>query len=223
MLEYLHAFARTFQLGEVPDYAQPLEDSVASMAARMGVSPLELAYDLLLERDGHAILFVAVGNYAHGNLDAVTAMLKDENTILGLGDGGAHYGVICDAGYPTFMLTYWGRDKEGEQFPVQRLIQRLTQEPAQFVGLNDRGLLRPGYKADVNLIDHAAMRLHAPKPVFDLPAGGRRLVQEADGYVATFVSGAMTYRAGQPTAAMPGRLVRGPQVATSVPGAAIVA
>lgn len=138
-------------------------------------------------------------------------MLKGENTVLGLGDGGAHYGVISDAGYPTFMLTYWARDKDGERIALPSLIRGLTSVPAQFVGLNDRGLLSPGYKADINLIDFEKLHLHPPQPVFDLPSGGRRLIQPADGYVATFVSGVKTYQHGQFSGALPGRLVRGPQ------------
>jgi len=211
LLEYLHAFERMFVLGDPPDYVQPLERSIAGMAREAGTGPLEVAYDLLTANAGKTILFVAVGNYADGNLDAVGAMLKGENTVLGLGDGGAHYGVISDAGYPTFMLTYWARDKDGERIALPSLIRGLTSVPAQFVGLNDRGLLSPGYKADINLIDFEKLHLHAPQPVFDLPSGGRRLIQPADGYVATFVSGVKTYQHGQFSGALPGRLVRGPQ------------
>lgn len=222
LLEYLHAFKRMFVLGDPPDYIQPLERSIAGMAERAGISPLELAYDLLVVGDGQTMLFVAVGNYADGNLDAVTAMLKAENTLMGLGDGGAHYGVICDAGYPTFMLTYWARDKDGERIALKDLVQGLTSIPAQFVGLKDRGLLRPGYKADVNLIDFDKLHLHAPRPVFDLPAGGRRLIQPAEGYVATFVSGVQTYQDGEFTGALPGRLVRGPQKVGDIPADRLV-
>ncbi len=211
LLEYIQAFQRIYALGDPPNYAQPPEASLAAIAESRGVSPLAVAYDLLLDRDGQAILFVAVGNYADGDLDAVTRLLTDENTIMGLGDGGAHYGVICDAGYPTFMLTWWGRDKEGLRLEVPGLIHGLTQAPAEFIGLHDRGLLAPGYKADINLIDFERLHLHAPHPVCDLPSGGRRLIQDADGYVATFVNGEMTYSMGQPTEALPGRLVRGPQ------------
>ena len=211
LLEYLRAFERMFVLGDPPDYVQPLDRSIAAMAKRAGISPLELSYDLLIADGGGTILFVAVGNYADGNLDAVSAMLKAENTIMGLGDGGAHYGVISDAAYPTFMLTYWARDKDGERIALPWIIQGLSSKPAQFVGLNDRGFLRRGYKADINLIDFEKLCLHAPQPVFDLPSGGRRLIQPSNGYVATFVSGVQTYENGNFTGALPGRLVRGPQ------------
>lgn len=211
LLEYLHAFHRMFELGNPPNYAPSPDNSIAAIAERRGISPLEVAYDMLLAGEGNAILFVPVGNYVDGNLDAVTRLLKDDNTIMGLGDGGAHYGVICDAGYPTFMLTYWGRDKEGERLALPRIIKGLTRDPADFVGLRDRGRIAPGYKADINVIDFEKLHLHAPRPVFDLPANGRRMVQDADGYVATLVNGQVTYREGVPTQALPGSLVRGPQ------------
>jgi len=211
LLDYLHAFHRIFDLGNPPNYAPAPDTSIAAIAGRKGVSPLEVAYDMLLERDGNAILFVPVGNYADGNLDAVTRLLTNENTIMGLGDGGAHYGVICDAGYPTFMLTYWGRDKDGLKLALPRIIKGLTRDPAEFIGLRDRGRIAPGYKADLNVIDFERLHLHVPRPVFDLPANGRRMVQDADGYVATIVSGQVTYRNGKPTDALPGKLVRGPQ------------
>ena len=211
LLDYLHAFHRIFELGDPPNYAPPPDTSIAAMAERKGVDALEVAYDLLLKKDGNAVLFVPVGNYADGNLDAVTRLLTDDNTIMGLGDGGAHYGVICDAGYPTFMLTYWGRDKAGLKLPVAQIIKGLTCDTAEFIGLHDRGRIAPGYKADINIIDFDRLRLHAPRPVFDLPANGRRLVQDADGYAATIVSGEITYEDGKPTQALPGKLVRGPQ------------
>lgn len=211
LLDYLHAFHRIYPLGDPPNYAPAQETSVASVAERLGVSTFEVAYDMLLENDGNAILFVPVGNYADGNLDAVTRLLTDDHTIMGLGDGGAHYGVICDAAYPTFMMTYWARDKEGTRLPLPRIIKGLTRDTAEFIGLRDRGRLAPGYKADINVIDFERLHLHAPRPVFDLPADGRRLIQDADGYVATVVSGQITYRDGMPTQALPGSLVRGPQ------------
>lgn len=218
LLDYLHAFDRIFPLGDPPNYAPPPETSISAMAKRQGISPLEVAYDLLLEQGGHALLFVTVGNYADGDLDAVTRLVTDRHNLWGLGDGGAHYGVICDAGYSTFMLTFWGRDKDGPRLGLAELIHRLCRVPAEFVGLKDRGLLAPGHKADINIIDFERLHLHAPQPVFDLPSGGRRLIQKADGYVATFVNGEMTYRDGIATEALPGRLVRGPQEAATAPG-----
>lgn len=214
LLDYLHAFDKIFPLGNPPNYAPAPETSIAAMAKSRGMPALDLAYDLLLEQDGHALLFVTVGNYADGNLDAVTRLVTDRHNIWGLGDGGAHYGVICDAGSPTFMLTFWGRDKEGQRVELPELINRLSRVPAEFVGLNDRGLIAPGHKADINVIDFEGLHLHAPHPVFDLPSGGRRLIQKADGYLATFVNGEITYRNGIATDALPGRLVRGPQHAT---------
>lgn len=213
LLDYIQAFQRTFLLGDPPVYAPPPEASIAAIAERQGVSPLEVAYDMLLRNEGTAILFVTVGNYAEGNLDAVTQLLTDKNTIMGLGDGGAHYGVISDAAYPTFMLTYWCRDKDGLRLALPEVIAGLTKVPAEFIGFGDRGQLALGYKADINIIDLDRLHLHAPHPVFDLPSGGRRLIQRADGYVATFVDGVITYSEGEHTGALPGKLVRGPQLA----------
>ena len=136
-------------------------------------------------------------------------MITDPNSLIALGDGGAHYGLICDSSFPTFVMTHWTRDRAEGRLPLQWAIAELTDRPAQAVGLGDRGLLRLGYKADVNVIDMAALRLHAPEIAHDLPAGGRRLKQRADGYVATIVSGVVTYRNGTATSALPGRLVRG--------------
>lgn len=213
LLDYIQAFQRTYLLGDPPNYAPPPEASIAAIAERRGISPLEVAYDMLLQDGGKAMLFVTVGNYADGNLDAVTRLLTDKNTIMGLGDGGAHYGIISDAAYPTFMLTYWCRDKEGLRLGAPEVIEGLTRIPAEFIGFRDRGRIVPGYKADINIIDFDRLHLHAPHPVFDLPSGGRRLIQKADGYVATFVDGVMTYSEGDPSGALPGKLVRGPQPA----------
>ena len=185
--------------------------SVAGRAIAGGVSPKEIAYDLLLEDDGHAVLFVAVANYVDGNLDSALELARHPHTILGLGDGGAHYGLICDAGYPTFMLTYWTRDRStGERMSVPEVVKALSHDTASAVGLSDRGLIAPGYKADLNIIDYDRLHVHAPRVKYDLPAGGRRITQAASGYAVTIVSGIVTYRDGEPTGALPGRLVRGP-------------
>jgi len=200
-----------FPLADPPDYAPPLERSVAAQARARGVSPAEVAYDLLLENDGKGMLYITLGNYHDGRLDALHELLERPDTVLGLGDGGAHYSAICDASYPTFFLTYWARDRRGPRLSVGRAVQALARRPAEAVGLRDRGLLRPGYKADINVIDHARLQLHAPQVRYDLPAGGRRLDQAATGYEATIVSGRVIRRQDLPTEAYPGRLVRGAQ------------
>lgn len=202
-------FERMFLLGDVPNYEPRMEDSIASQARRMGISPHELAYDLLLEDDGHAMLYVAVGNYGQGTLDPIREMMLDDCTVLGLGDGGAHYGMICDASFPTFMLTHWVRDRATGRLPLPWVIKALSRDPALAVGLNDRGTIATGMKADLNVIDLDRLRLHKPTVTHDLPAGGRRLAQGADGFCATIVSGVPIQRDGIITGLLPGRLVRG--------------
>jgi N-acyl-D-amino-acid deacylase len=207
-------FAKYFRLGDPPDYEPAPETSIAARAQRAGKSAAELTYDLLLERNGREMLYVPFSNYASYNLDAVREMMTDTTTTLGLSDGGAHCGLICDASMPTYLLTHWVRDRSrGERLPVEFVVKRQTADTAKLYGLNDRGRLKPGFKADVNAIDLDGLRLHAPEMVFDLPAGGRRLIQRVDGYKHTVVSGEVTYQDGQPTGAMPGRLIRGPQPA----------
>ena len=202
-----------FPFGDPPNYEPPLETSIAAQARAKGVPPEDIAYDLLLEKDGRAMLYVALGNYQDGKLDAVLDMMKHPHTVVGLGDGGAHYGVICDASYPTFMLTYWTRDRQGERMSLASAVRALAHEPARTLGLNDRGLIKTGYKADLNVIDYDRLALHAPEIKFDLPAGGRRLDQGATGYDATIVSGRVIRAVDQPTGNLPGRLVRGAQAA----------
>jgi len=206
-------FERMFPFRDPPDYEPPLSHSIAARARAEGKTALELAYDLLLEENGHAKLYVILTNYAAGNLDCVLEMMQSSETVLGLGDGGAHYGMICDSGYPTFLLTHWSRDRRGARLPLPLAIKSLAHDPAAAVGLNDRGVIAPGYKADLNIIDFAALRLPAPVVVNDLPAGGRRLMQDAHGYVATIVSGEIIRRDGAATGKLPGRLVRGAQEA----------
>jgi N-acyl-D-amino-acid deacylase len=190
------------------------EANVAARAAREGKTPEELTYELMLEREGRALLYVPLANYAEYNLDALREMILDPVTTMGLSDGGAHCGLICDASMPTFMLTHWVRDRSrGERLPLELAVKRQTHDTARFYGLNDRGTLRPGMKADVNVIDFDALKLHAPRMVFDLPAGGRRLIQRADGYKYTVASGEVIYENAEATGAMPGQLIRGPQAA----------
>jgi len=205
-------FEHMFLLGDPPDYEQPFERSIASLARARGVSPRELAYDLMLERGGRNTLYVTLCNYVGGSLESSLEMMRHPCAVLGLGDAGAHCGTICDGSYPTFMLTHWVRDRtRGERLPLPWVVKAMTQDTARAIGLLDRGVLAPGYKADLNVFDLDGLRLHPPEVARDLPAGGRRLVQRAEGYEATIVSGEVVYDRGQATDALPGRLVRGPQ------------
>ncbi|MDB5447784.1 MAG: hypothetical protein JWQ97_3101 [Phenylobacterium sp.] len=217
-IKTVNAFRFGYVMGDPPNYEPDPSDMIQNQAALRGLTPHEYAYDLLLENEGRAIIFQPGANYRDGNLDAARVMAAHPHTVLGLGDGGAHYGMICDASFPTFFLQTWVRDAKGaEKVDLSRAIQALTDEPARAVGLADRGRLAPGYKADVNIIDMARLRLHAPDVVYDLPAGGRRLRQGADGYAVTVKNGQVTYRDGQPTGALPGGLVRGAQSAPVAP------
>jgi N-acyl-D-aspartate/D-glutamate deacylase len=202
-----------YPLGDPPNYEPAAEDSIGARARARGVSPLEEAYDRLLDDDGHAMLLVTLANFRDNSLDTVAELIQRDDVVLGLGDGGAHYGMICDASFPTYMLTHWVRDRESGRLSVERAIQELTSVPARIAGLADRGRLAVGFKADVNVIDAQALRLHQPTIKSDLPAGGRRLDQTADGYVATIVSGEVISENGVPTSARPGRLIRGRQAA----------
>lgn len=203
---------RVFRLSEVPDYAPPREQSVTAIAGREGRTPAEVVYDLLLEEEGKALLFAPVVNYLDYDLSACREMIGDPNALFGLGDGGAHVGFITDASFPTFLLSHWARDAE-DRLSIEEIVHRLTLANALAVGLEDRGGIAPGMKADLNVIDMQNLRLRKPYVVHDLPAGGTRLMQKADGLAATIVSGRVTYRKGVATDALPGRLVRGPQSA----------
>ena len=217
LLYLAQAWRWMFPLEDEPDYEPDESTSILARATAKGISPMEEAYDRLLDDDGHAMLFVAMGNYENNSLDTVGELMGRDDIVLGLGDGGAHYGMICDAGFPTFVLTHWTRDRAGGRLSVAEAVKELTSVPARVAGLNDRGRIALGYKADLNLIDYPALKLHRPVITYDLPAGGRRLDQTADGYVATIVSGEVIARDGVPTAARPGRLVRGRQPAPARP------
>jgi N-acyl-D-aspartate/D-glutamate deacylase len=205
----LFPWDHVYRLGDPPDYEPPPEASIASEAARTGVSPEELVYDTALAGD---LLYVPFLNYADGDLEAVRAMLTHPHAVLGLADGGAHVGTICDGSFPTTMLTHWVRDRtRGDRLPLEHVVAMQTSRTAGLVGLLDRGVIAPGMRADLNVVDMEGLRLHAPAIVHDLPAGGRRYVQRADGYLHTIVAGEETYAGGEPTDALPGRLVRGHQ------------
>jgi N-acyl-D-amino-acid deacylase len=198
-----------FPLGDPPDYEPPASASVAAAAEREGRSPQAVVLDWLLEQDGRAFLFAPLASYVDHNLDAIHEMITDPTTVLGLSDGGAHCGLICDVSMPTYLLTHWvsGRTR-GARLGLEEAVSLQTSRTAAAYGFHDRGVLAPGKKADVNLIDLDGMHLHAPRMVNDLPAGGRRLVQRADGYVATVVAGRVTFEGGEATGERPGRLVR---------------
>jgi N-acyl-D-aspartate/D-glutamate deacylase len=198
-----------FPLGEDPDYEPTQDSSVAAEAERRGCAPQEVALEWLLERDGKALFFAPLASYVHYNFDAIREMVSHPATVLGLSDGGAHCGLICDASMTTFNLTHWARDrKRGEKLPLEYVVQQQTQRTAQLYGFDDRGEIKPGKRADLNVIDFDNLRIHAPEMIFDLPAGGRRLVQYVDGYDYTVCAGQVTFESGQPTGARPGRLVR---------------
>jgi N-acyl-D-aspartate/D-glutamate deacylase len=208
------SFQKLFQLGDPPDYEPPPERSIAAIAERERRRPEEIAYDLLLARDGRELLYLPLLNYSDFDFEPIREMLLHPHTVFSLSDGGAHCGLICDAGTPTLLLTHWVRDRRrGPRLPLEYTVHRQTRHTAELYGLHDRGLLAPGMKADVNLIDLDRLALTAPEMVFDLPAGGRRLIQRARGYRATIKSGRVTFQDGEPTGEVPGGLVRGSQPA----------
>ena len=203
---------RTFKLEEPIDYEPSLTSSVSAIAAATRRNPVDLTLEWLLEKNGKAILLHTFENYFDGNLDIVGTLLNDPATICGLADAGAHVGYICDAGSATSMLTHWVRDrKRGPGLPLEYLVKKQTWDTARTYGLNDRGVVAPGYKADFNLIDFANLRVTLPSLIYDLPAGGRRMIQRAEGYRHTFVSGMEVMRDGEISGALPGKLIRGEQ------------
>jgi N-acyl-D-aspartate/D-glutamate deacylase len=204
-------YRRIFPLGAEPDYEPPEELSLEVQASRRGMDPDELALDMLLEDEGRNFLFAPFSNYANFNLDCCQEMMAHDDTLFGLGDGGAHVGIISDASFPTFTLTHWGRDRSHGRFSIEWLVQQLTSTNARAVGLLDRGALVSGLRADINVIDFERLRCERPTMAYDLPAGGKRLLQGARGYTATIVRGQVINRDGESTGAHPGQLIRGPQ------------
>lgn len=203
------AFHKMYLLSNQPDYEPDPSQSAAAEAARCGKTPAEVAYDWMMQNDGQAIIYFPVFNYSYEKLSHTYELLQHPRTLLSLGDGGAHCGYICDASLPTFMLTHWTRERtRGERLPLELIVKRQTSATAQVYGLHDRGLIAPGKVADFNLIDYDALQLYAPHFVADLPAGGRRLVQQASGYLATIKNGVSIFEHGQATGAMPGKLLR---------------
>ena len=206
------SFHKMYALGAEPDYEPPQERSVAAIAQREGRTPLEVVYDMLMDLDGKGIVYFPSFNYAYNDLSQLHAELQHPRTMMSLADGGAHCGYICDVSMPTYMLTHWARDRSrGPTLPLELMVQRQTRDTARIYGLEDRGLLRPGYLADINIIDFDRLRIPPPHVAFDLPAGGRRLVQTAEGYRATLKAGQTIMENGERTGALPGKLMRGPQ------------
>ena len=207
-----YILTRCYELGDDLDYEPDPSTAVASRAAQAGVDPWELALDLLSAGDGSTLLLHPFENYTNGNLDDIREMLTDPYSICGIGDAGAHVGTICDASYPTYLLTHWTRDRtRGEGLPLELVVNKQTRRTAETYGLLDRGLLASGYRADINIVDHAALSVGRPELVYDLPTGGKRLVQRPLGYDHTFVAGVETQAHGELTGERPGRLIRGAQ------------
>ena len=210
------AFGRMHLMGPEPDYEPTADSTVTAVAKARGIAPEAVALDHMLGDGGRGMLYLPFLNYAEGSLDPAFAMLSHPDTVPGLSDGGAHVGMICDGSFPTTLLTHWTRDRtRGPKLSVEQVVRMQAADTAAAVGLFDRGRIAPGLRADINLIDYDRLKLKAPQVVYDLPAGGRRLIQRAEGYVATLVAGQITYRDGEPTGALPGRLLRGAQAAPS--------
>lgn len=206
---FLNRFHKIWALGSEWDYEPAPDQSIATLATKAGISPAAMAYDLMLENEGTGLLYYPFANYAEDTLDCCREMILAPNTVMGLGDGGAHVGAISDASFITYLLTHWGRDrKRGELIDLPTLIRAQTSDTARAVGFHDRGLIKPGLKGDLNIIDFDNLRSGLPHVLNDLPSGAPRLEQRATGYVATILNGAVTYREGIATGDLPGRLVR---------------
>jgi N-acyl-D-aspartate/D-glutamate deacylase len=208
---------KIFRLGDPPDYEPPADASLAALAQARDVAPAEVVYDALLENDGKQLLYYPMLNYARFNLDAAREMSLSKQSLFGLSDGGAHVATICDGSFPTYHVSYWCRDrKRGPQLELEDVVRRQTRDAARHVGWHDRGVIAPGYKADLNVFDFDRLGMHAPEVVYDLPSGSPRLLQKAKGYHQTIKAGVVTFEHGEPTGALPGHLVRGPQAAPRV-------
>jgi N-acyl-D-aspartate/D-glutamate deacylase len=209
-------FDRMQLMGDTPDYEPTKATAIAAIAAHRGMTPEEVALDHMLTNGGRGMIYSPHLNYVDYNLDPTHAMLTHPDTVPGLSDGGAHVGMICDGSFPTTLVTHWTRDRtRGPKLALEHVIKMQSADTAATLGLHDRGRLVPGLRADINIIDHGRLKLKAPEVVYDLPAGGRRLIQRAEGYAATLVAGQITYRDGEPTDALPGRLLRGARAAPS--------
>jgi N-acyl-D-aspartate/D-glutamate deacylase len=206
------AFHKLFPLGDPPDYEPAPDRSVTAIAAREGRSPEEVTYDLMMADDGRGLLYIPILGYAHGDFGALHDMLVHPGSVLGLGDGGAHCGLLCDASLPTYMLTHWARDRSrGPRLGVEQAVHMQTRSTAALYGFDDRGLVTPGYLADLNVIDFDGLAVDAPEMAYDLPAGGRRLIQRSRGYAATVKRGVVVREDDEATGERPGRLLRGAQ------------
>ncbi|MCS6763275.1 MAG: amidohydrolase family protein [Candidatus Protistobacter heckmanni] len=199
-------FSRIYPLGERPDYEPLPSTSVEAIAERDGCAQMEVIYDLMLDKDGKAILYYPNFNYSYGHLDHLHEMLQHPGTVNSLSDGGAHCGYICEVSMPTFMLSHWTRDRtRGAKLRLKDVVKRQTLDTARVYGLQDRGALKPGMKADLNVIDYDRLRLYAPEMVFDLPVGGHHLIQHADGSLATVVAGKPIFENRQATGELRGK------------------
>jgi N-acyl-D-aspartate/D-glutamate deacylase len=216
MLDNPHMLKKIFPLGDPPDYEPGPEQSIWAIAEREGRKPDEVLYDFMLRDEGKELLLLTFFNYSDGNLDLMHELINNDRAVVSLGDGGAHCGVISDASLQTFMLTHWVRDRtRGPKIPLEQAVKRMSQDTAALYGLNDRGIIAPGYQADFNVIDFDNLSLRRPEMAFDLPGGARRLLQKSTGYDATIVSGEIVMANGEGTDARPGQLLRGARPAPS--------
>ena len=210
-------YDKLYELGTPPNYEPGPQDSIAAKAREAGISPQQYCYDLMMERNGKNVVYFPCFGYGANDLSRQVELLEDEATVISLADTGAHCGVLCDASVPTQMLSFYVRDRErGHRLGLEQAVKMQTMDTARCVGLNDRGTLQVGMKADLNLIDFEQLQLEAPEIIFDLPAGGRRMFQGATGYLATIVNGEVIMENGRYTGAVPGKLIRGAQAAPAV-------